>query len=113
MAGYKIPKELRNRMERELRQYYDNKKKLDKLKKQFEVDESNSSRSLLYLEERLHYVEITYKRLKPYEQNVYNLIFKEQCDPTYCETIENISRSTYYNVFNKSITLLAEEWGEI
>jgi hypothetical protein len=112
MSNYKLPKELKNKMERELRQYYYNKKKLDRLKATL-LNNNISSRSLLYLEERLQYVENAYKRLKPYEQKVYDLIFKDCCDPLYCETNEGISKSTYYNIFNKSIYYLAEEWGEI
>lgn len=108
MSNYKLPKDIKNKMERELRQYYYNKKKLERLKQNKE-----NTRSLMYLEERLIYVENVYIQLKPFEQKVYDLIFKENCNPTYCETMETISKSTYYNVFNKSIKLLAEEWGEI
>ncbi len=113
MPNYKLPKELKNRMERELRQYYDNRKKLDKLKARFEENCPNSSRSLMYLEERLSYVENVYKRLKPFEQEVYNLIFKEKCNSTYCQTMKQIDKTTYYNIYNKSIYFLAEEWGEV
>lgn len=125
MPNYKLPKELKNRMERELRQYYDNKKKLDRLKNSI-IQEKNVSkdptghkvstfentRSLVYLEERLHYVENVYQRLNPFEQEVYDLIFKQKANVVYCEN-KNISRSTYYNIMNKSIYYLAEEWGEI
>lgn len=126
MQNYKIPKELKKRMERELRQYYYNKKKLNKLKNDI-INEKNktkdptgttvtkveSTRSLLYLEERIEYVENVYNKLRPFEQEVYDLIFKEGCDFTYCETNKNVSRTTYYNILNKSVYLLAEEWGEI
>ena len=125
MPNYKLPKELKNRMERELRQYYDNKKKLDKLKNLLiqekprtedptgqKVTSLESTRSLLYLEERLHYVENVYNRLSPFEREVYNLIFKDKANVLYCEN-NSISRSTYYNILNKSIYYLAEEWGEI
>lgn len=113
MSNYKLPKDIKNLMERELRQYYYNKKKLEILKKQFEKASPGGSRRLEYLEERLYYVENVYKRLKPFEQDVYNLIFKEQCNATYCQIIKNIDKTTYYNIFNKSIYYLAEEWGEI
>lgn len=126
MPNYKLPRELKNKMERELRQYYDNKKKLDKLKIMlaqekpktkdptgYKVATFENTRSLVYLEERLHYVETVYKRLKPFEQEVYNLIFKEQCDATSCKVFNNIDKSTYYNILNKSTYFLAEEWGEI
>ncbi len=126
MPNYKLPKELKKRMERELRQYYYNKKKLDKLKKTIIEEKHNSddptgdktaklesTRSLIYLEERLQYVENVYNRLRPHEQQIYNWIFKDCCNPIYCEIENGISRSTYYNIFNKCIYYLAEEWGEI
>lgn len=113
MLSYRLPKETKKLMERELRQYYDNKRKLDKLKNTVKLSHNNSSRSLIYLEERLSYVENVFKRLKPFEQEVYNLIFKEQCDYVYCQQVKNISKITYYNIYNKSIYYLAEEWGEI
>lgn len=107
MKNYKLDKEIKKRMERELRQYYDNKKKLEILK-----NTTAETRRLAYLEERLKYVENVYNRLKPFEREVYNLIFKENCDSLYCETSKNISKTTYYNILNKSILYLAEEWGE-
>lgn len=126
MQNYKLPKEIKNMMERELRQYYDNKKKINRLKTLYaeekprtqdptgqKVSSFENTRSLVYLEERLHYVENVYNRLKPFEQEVYNLIFKENCDYTYCRQMKNIAKITYYNIFNKSIYLLAEEWGII
>ena len=113
MLSYRLPKETKKIMERELRQYYDNRKKLDKLKNAIGLNVDNSSRCLIYLEERLFYVENVYKRLKPFEKEVYNLIFKEQCDYMYCQQVKNISKITYYNIYNKSIYYLAEEWGEI
>ena len=109
MQSYKLPKELKKRMERELRQYYDNKKKLERLKASYE----QGTRRFVYIEERLHYVENVYNSLKPFEKEVYDLIFKENCDSLYCETIKNINRATYYNIFNKSLYKLAMEWGEI
>lgn len=126
MASYRLPKELKKRMEREIRQYEDNQKKLNRLKNDI-IDEANidkdstgkkvikmeSTRKLIYLEERLHFVEKAYNRLRPFEKEVYNLIFKENCDCVYCESQKNISKTTYYNILNKSLYYLAEEWGEI
>lgn len=109
MSTYKLSKEVKKRMEKELRQYYQNKKQLNILKMHNEA----STRKYLYIEQRLLYVENVYNKLKPFEKEVYNLIFKENCDSVYVETNKNISKSTYYNVFNKSIYLLAAEWGEI
>lgn len=105
--NYKLPKELKQRMEMEIRQYEDNKKKKEKLKSK------GTTRQLLYIEERLHYVEIAYKRLKKSEQEVYDLIFKKDCNWLYCQTMYNIDKNTYYTVYNKSLFLLAQEWGEI
>lgn len=95
-------------MEREIKQYDYNKKKLDNLKKK-----QVTTRRLLYLEERLLYIENAYNQLKSNEQEVYNLIFKRGCNWLYCQTMHNINKDTYYAVYNKSLYLLAQEWGEI
>ena len=131
----KISKEVKKRMDRELRQYWDNIKKIEKLRSDI-IEESNngeggtksnttsdptyqkaikllSTRGLTLLEERILYVSNTIKRLTPFERKVFNLIFKDGCDSLYCETYEHISKSTYYNIYNKSIYYLAEEFGEI
>lgn len=126
MSNYKLPRELKKRMEREIRQYEGNKKKLDRIKndlideKEYDVDSTGkkvtrieATRRLIYLEERLMYIEKAYNRLRPFEQEVYDLIFKQGCDCVYCEAQKNISKTTYYNIYNKSVYYLAEEWGEI
>ena len=97
MSTYKISKELKKRMERELRQYDENKKQLNNLKK----NNSASTRKYLYIEQRLIYVENVYEKLKPFEKEVYDLIFKQNYNPIYVETNKNISKSTYYNVLIK------------
>lgn len=106
----KLPKELKNRMERELRQYWDNIKKIKKLEKEI-IEESNNSneqyrsnttsdptsqkaikllstRSIIVLNERILYVSKAIKRLKPFEQEVFYMIFKNNYDCTYCETMK-------------------------
>lgn len=107
--NYKIPKDLKKRMERELRQYDFNKRKLDELKQK----NNCNPRRLLYFEERLEHVETVYMRLKPQEQEVYKLIFKNGCNWLYCQTMYNIDKHTFYDVYNKSLYYLAEEFGEI
>ena len=109
MSNFKLSKELKKKMERELRQYDENKKQLNSLKKYNTV----STRKYLYIEQRLIYVENVYNKLKPFEKEVFDLIFNKNCDSVYVEVNKNISKSTYYNVFNKCIYLLAQEWGEI
>lgn len=104
-----MQKEIKKQMERELRQYYDNKKLLQKIKNNY----SEPTRKLLYLEERINYVDNVINRLNPFEKDVFKLIYKEKADWLYCQTIYSISRSTYYNIINKSIKYLAEEWGII
>lgn len=104
---YKLPKEIKEKMEREIRQYDNNKKKLEKIK------QSGSTRQLLYLEERLEHVKTAYELLKKEEQEIYSLIFKKGCNWLYCQTMHNIDKNTYYTVYNKSLYLLAQEWGEV
>lgn len=102
-----MQKELKKQMQRELEQYYDNKKMLENLK----VQQGVATRRYIYLEERILFVENVIKRLNDFEKEMFKLIFKEKADCTYCQTYKNISKSTYYNVINKSIYLLAQEWG--
>lgn len=130
---YKLSKELKKRMDRELRQYWDNKKKLERLELDI-IDASNfekgnsssvsdttsqkaikllSTRSILYCQERIKYVENTINRLNSFEKQMFERIFKQQYDWVYCEANFNVSRYTYYNIYNKCIYFLAEEWGEI
>lgn len=120
-------------MERELRQYWTNKEKLARLEKQI-IDESGSgsiqknsvsdttaqkaiklmsTRSIIYCQERILYVENVIKRLNKFEREVFKLIFKDNCDFTYCEQMKHINKNTYYNIYNKSIYYLAEEYGMI
>lgn len=110
MSNYKLPKKIKILMERELRQYYENKKLLEDLKRnKMHV----ATRKFLYIEKRLEYVENVHKKLNSFEKEMYKFIFIYNYDPLYVETIKNISKSTYYNVYNKCVFLLAEEWGEI
>lgn len=106
----KIPKELKNKMEKELRQYWDNVDKLDRLERDI-IEESGgndgqprsnitsdttsqkamkimSTRSILVLHERILYVKRTIDRLKPFEREVFYMIFKDNCDCLYCETMK-------------------------
>lgn len=132
MPNYKLSKELKKRMEKELRQYWDNVHKLEILEKEIIEETSSgdgqprsnttsdptsqkalkliSTRSLALLSERILYVSKTINRLKPFEKDIFNLIFKENKDWLYCETMKGVSKTTYYNIMNKSIYYLAEEW---
>ena len=135
MPNYKLSKDLKKRMEKELRQYWGNIKKIEQLEKEI-IEESGtrntqgktnvtsdptsqkvlkliSTRSLILLNQRIMYVANTINRLKPFEKEIFNLIFRENRDWLYCETMKGISKTTYYNIMNKSIYYLAEEWGEI
>ncbi len=105
----KLSKEIKNRMSREFRQYWNNKKKLKKI----QGSGNTSTRTILLCEERIGYIENVIAKLKPYEKQVFYFIFKYNYDCAYCESIKNISKSTYYNIYNKCINLLAEEWGVI
>lgn len=108
--NYKLPKEIKNKMLREIKQYEHNKKKLHRLQ---ERSQDTTTRQYIYLEERLYYVETVYMRLKDSERKIYNYIFKEGCNWQYCQSFYNIDKHTYYDVYNKSLYFLAEEFGEI
>ena len=89
--------------------FFANKSKLDRLIKQ----SSCSTRTLLYCQERINYVENVINKLNSFEKEVFELIFKENCDFTYCEQMKHINKNTYYNIYNKSIYYLAQEFGII
>lgn len=133
---FKVSKEVKIKMEQELMQYWENKKKLEDLKLRI-IDASNNStdsqghstsisdttsqkalklvstRSILYCEERITYVENVIKQLNSSEKEVFEFIFKKRYNFMYCQTMKNIDKNTYYNVRNKCVYLLAKEWGEI
>ena len=133
MSKYKLSKELKKRMDRELRQYWENKRKLEKLEldiieaSNFGSNNSNSisdttsqkairlisTRSILYCQERINYVENVLKRLNSFEKQMFERIFKHGSDWLYCEVNFRVSKSTYYNIYNKCIYFLAQEWGEV
>lgn len=118
MVKDKMDKEFKKQMDREYRQYWLNKKKIEKLEQEMlsasqENLQSTSTRTILYLKQRIVYIENAISQLKPFEKEVFDLIFEENRDWLYCEVNKNISKSAYYNIYNKAIRLLAEEWGEI
>lgn len=104
----KLSKEVKNLMERELRQYKDNKRLLNRLK----ADSTTPSRAIIICEDRMRYIENVLKKLSPFEKQMFENIFYENYDWNYCQIKYNVSKSTYYNIFNKCIILLAQEWGE-
>lgn len=101
-----MQKEVKKQMQRELYQYYNNKKLLNKLKS----ENKTSTRRFLYLEQRISYVENILYSLNDFERKAFDIIFKDRANWTYCENFYNISRSTYYNIINKCVLLLAKEW---
>ena len=117
MALYKnkLNKLSKNFYEREFRQYWKNKDKLNNLlnNKKYLGSQNISSRTILYLQERIDNVENTIKQLNTFEQEVFLMIFKENYSWLYCKTQKNIDKNTYYNIFNKAIYILAKEFGEI
>lgn len=117
MPNYnKLPQESKKFYERELRQYWKNKVKLNNLlekKRKYLENDFRSSRTIFFLQEHIDNIEAVIRRLKPAELEVFEMIFKENLDWLYCKTKRNIDKSTYYKIFNKSIYWLAEEFGEI
>ncbi len=107
----KINKQVKKFLDRELRQYKLNKKKLIRLEEKEKGIEP--SRVTIMVKERTEYIDNVIMQLNPFEKEVFKLIFFEGRDWLYCEINKNISKSTYYNIYNKIISLLAEEWGEI
>lgn len=111
MGKSKLTKEARRFCERELYQYWENKKRLNSL---LDTQKNHiNSRTIIYLQQRINNIEVVIKKLNTFEIDVFELIFKENMNWLCCKTEKNISKYTYYNVFNKCVELLAEEFGEI
>lgn len=136
---YKIPNRIKEYVKGELYNYWDNREQYDELEKDI-IDESpepsdgqpkgngvgkptenkairiinkTSTRRLLTIESRLKAIEKVFDRLIEEDMEVVKLIFKEGKSQIYTEMHNNISKDTYYNVMNKTIWLVAKEFGEI
>ena len=104
-----LSKEIKKLMDREFRQYKDNKRLLNSLKE----NNTTPTRALLICENRIKCIEKIYTCLTPFEKQMFEYIFYKNYDWIYCESNFRISKSTYYNIYNKCINLLAKEWGEL
>lgn len=135
-VNYKVPYWVKKKMETELYQYWDNQKKLERLKNDI-IEENNSvqdgqprgnstgnpteqkaiklrtTRTILITEERLRYVENAINRLNEDEKEVFEIIFKQKHNQKMAETYKYISKETYYNTYNKIIYYTALEFGEL
>lgn len=109
MKDYVLPKDIKKKMKRELMQYYENIELLQRLKESEKV----ATRRYIYIEQQLQYVRNVINALNSAEKEAFEIIFKEKYDFSSKKAHKYISRATYYRVYNKSIYLLAEEWGEI
>lgn len=110
MSTYsKLPKEIKRYYERELKQYNQNKKKLEKALQGNKIN----TRTILFLENRINNIETVITQLDSFEKNVFDMIFNKKYDWLYCKTMKNIDKNTYYNILNKCVYMLAQEEGEI
>lgn len=110
MSTYsKLPKEIKRYYERELKQYNQNKKKLEKALQENKIN----TRTILFLENRINNIETVITQLDSFEKNVFDMIFNKKYDWLYCKTMKNIDKNTYYNILNKCVYMLAQEEGEI
>lgn len=134
-TSYRVPFNTKKRVKEELYGYWDNQKKLEELKK--EIIESSpgpadgqpkgngtgnptesktirmmTSRAILVVAERLHYINNAVSRLNDEEREIFEIIFKKKLNQRAAETYEYITKSQYYNLYNKIIYLAAIELGE-
>lgn len=107
MSNSKLAVEVKKYYKRELYQYKENKARIQTINKEI------STRQILFLCQRMNNIETVISKLDNFEKEVFDMIFNKKMDWKYCKTIKNIDKSTYYNLINKCIYLLAEEEGEI
>lgn len=105
----KLSKESKKYYERELKQYKENKKRLQQLLS----SKKANMRVVLFLENRINNIEAVIRQLDSFEKEVFDMIFIKGYDWLYCKEIKNIGKYTYYNILNKIIYMLAKEEGEI
>ena len=135
-ADYKVPRWVKKKIENELYQYWDNKKELEELQRDIiessplppdgmphERNVSSSteskaiklrtSRTILAVQKRLHYIEKATQRLNEEEYKIFEIIFKERHNQRMAETYKYISKDSYYNVYSKIIYFTAVEFGDV
>lgn len=110
MSNAKMPIEVKKYYKRELYQYKKNKERLDDI---IINKQKANTRNILFLQQRLENIETVISKLDTFEKEVFDMIFNRNMDWLYCKTFKGIDKSTYYNIINKCIYLLAEEEGEI
>lgn len=110
MSNAKMPIEVKKYYKRELYQYKKNKERLDEI---IINKQKANTRNILFLQQRLKNIETVISKLDTFEKEVFDMIFNQNMDWLYCKTFKGIDKSTYYNIINKCIYLLAEEEGEI
>ena len=135
-ADYKVPRWVKKKIEHELYQYWDNKKELEELKRDIiessppppdgmphernvssstesKVIKIRTTRTILAVERRLHYIENAIARLNEEEKQIFEIIFKEKHNQKMAETYKYISADSYYSVYRKIIYYTAVEFGDI
>lgn len=133
---YKVPSSVKNTIKTELYQFWRNQELLEELKQDIISDSpvhdgqptgkgstSNpveqkamkivSSRRILETERRVNYIKDAMKRLDKYELEVVILIFRDKYNSTLAYTQRYISKDVYYNIYNKIIYYVAQEFGYI
>lgn len=110
MSKAKMPIEVKKYYKRELYQYKKNKERLNNI---INKHEQANIRNILFLQQRIENIETVILKLDSFEKEIFDMIFNQNMDWLYCKTFKGIDKSTYYNIINKCIHLLAEEEGEI
>lgn len=110
MSKTKMPIEVKKYYKRELYQYKKNKEKLENI---INGNQKSNTRNILFLQDRIENIETVILKLDSFEKEVFDMIFNQNMDWLYCKTFKGVDKSTYYNIINKCIYLLAEEEGEI
>lgn len=110
MSKAKMPIEVKKYYKRELYQYKKNKEQLENI---VTYKQKANTRHILFLQQRIENIETVILKLDEFEKEVFDMVFNQNMDWLYCKTFKGIDKSTYYNIINKCIYLLAEEEGEI
>ena len=106
--NYKIPWHIRQYVKRELMDYKDNKKLVEKYKSNIAAYKGDT-RALLLVFARLKYIETVLDSLNKEDREAAEIIFIDQYTQSGAEIAKGLSKKAFYNAMNKVIYLVARE----
>lgn len=107
--NYKMPWHIRQYVKRELMDYKDNKKLIEKYANNLGRKYKGDTRELILVLARLKHIENVLESLNKEDKEAAEIIFIDQYTQSGAEIAKGLSKAAYYNAMNKIIYLTARE----